>query len=486
MSSDAPGPEPTSLFDPSVRPVTLSVLTLVGLSAFEGLAVAAALPQVAASLGDVALLPWVITSYLMMSGVATVAAGALADRIGLRPVFRASVLLFVAGAVLAGLAPSMPLLIVARLVHGTGAGAVNAVGLTAVGLVFPQRLVGRAFAANSVVWGVMSVAGPGLAALLLSVASWRWIFWMNLPLGAFALLLGWRAMPAAAEAAPRALRWSDLGLLLLLTASLLLAVDALDLTSLPTLAVALGATGWLLWRSRGRDDALLAPRHVTHAPLGPLAGAIGLLLVGAIGPQAFLPLYVRGARGGSTGWVAGSVLFFTLGWTTGANLGSRLVERIGPMAVLRTGSLLVPVGLALVAGATWVGAPLAGVFAPLFLAGIGMGMSTNCALTLVRDLAPAGELGRATAAHQFVRNFGFLLGNALFGALMLVVVGQLTGDVEEVRAVLGPGDAVVPDPALAGALGTGFAVAATVSCGVALLASLLLPAVAAARQPTAP
>ncbi len=159
--------EPTHLLHESVRRVTLSVLTLVGLSAFEGLAVAAALPQVAADLGDVELLPWVITAYLLFSGVSTGAAEALADRIGLRVVFRAAVVLFVSGGVLAGFAPDMRLLVLARMLQGAGAGAVNAVGLTAVGAVFPQRLVARAFAANSIVWGVMSVAGPGLAALQL-------------------------------------------------------------------------------------------------------------------------------------------------------------------------------------------------------------------------------------------------------------------------------------------------------------------------------
>ena len=104
-----------------------------------------------------------------------------------------------------------------------------------------------------------------------------------------------------------------------------------------------------------------------------------------------------------------------------------------------------------------------------------MGLGTNTALSEVRDLAPDGELGRATAAHQFVRNLGFLLGNALFGALLLLVVGALTGDVESVRNVLGEGSSLDPDPAIASAIATGFATAATVSAAVAALAILLVP-----------
>lgn len=458
MSSATAPSEPTSLFDPRVRRVTLAVLTLVALSAFEGLAVAAAMPQVASSLGDVVLLPWVITGYLLFSGVATVAAGALADRVGLRPVFRAAVVVFVVGGVLAGLAPDMKLLIAARLIQGTGAGAVNAVGLTAVGLVYPHRLVGRAFAANSVVWGVMSVAGPGLAGLLLMVASWRWIFLVNLPLGGLALLVGWNAMPAPRAATRRGLRWSDLVLLTLLTGLLLYGVDALDPSSIAAWIGAALAGAVLLWRSAGSDDALLAPRHIVGRPLGPLAAAIAMLLVGGIGTHSFLPIYVRGARHGSTALTTGSILFFVLGWTTGANVGSRLVPKLGVSTVLWGGVLLVPAGLAGVAGVTWNEGHLGVLFAALCVSGLGMGAATNCALALVRDLADEAELGRATAAHQFVRNLGFMLGTAFFGAVMLLVVGELTGDVETVREVLGGADAAGP---IGEAIGTGYAVAAT-------------------------
>ena len=136
-----------------------------------------------------------------------------------------------------------------------------------------------------------------------------------------------------------------------------------------------------------------------------------------------------------------------------------------------------PVALAGVAASAWLTAHLAAMFGALFVAGFGMGVATNTALSLVRDLAPSDELGRATAAHQFVRNLGFMLGNALFGALMLLVVGTLTGDVESVRAVLGHGSDLTPRPEVANAINTGFAVAATASVGVAALASALVPLV---------
>lgn len=463
-----PTGDPTSLFDPRVRGATLAILLIVGLSAFEGLSVAAALPQVAASLGHVEQLPWVITSYLLTAGVATVAAGSLVDRIGVAPVFRGSVILLILGGLLAGLAPSMWTLVLARAIHGVGAGAVNAVGLSAVGLVFPRALVGRAFAANTNVWGVMSVGGPALAAVLLTLASWRWIFLLNVPFGLLALAVGWRAFPTQ-EARPGALRLVDLGLLGAFTFFVLFAVDALDLSSIPAALAAVACGAVVIRRNRGRADAVIAPRHAIDAPLGPLAWGIGLLLMAGIGVQTFVPLYVRGGRGGGTAVTAWSVLFFVLGWTASANVASRLHGRVHPLTVMIAGSTLLGSALFGIAGAVLLESPLWCVFGLLFLAGGGIGGSTNAALTLIRELVTDEELGRATAAHQFLRNLGFAMGNALVGAVLLLVVGHLTGDVERVRGVLERVDGPV-DLEVAAAIQTGFGVAAAISALVAWLA----------------
>ncbi len=465
---------PTSIFDPRLRGATVAILLIVALSAFEGLAVAAALPQVAADLGGVALLPWVITAYLLTSGVATIAAGALVDRVGVSAVFRVSVVVFVIGGVLAGVAPTMPLLVAARVLQGIGAGAVNAVGLSAVGLVFPRPLVGRAFAANTTVWGVMGVAGPAIAGGLLAVASWRWVFLVNLPLGAVALAVGWRNLPGRpAEQAGARARLDPLNLALLTGFTLLslVAVDALGWWSVPAALGALACGAVVLRRNRGRADALVAPRHTITQPLGPLAWAISLLLVGAIGTQSFVPLLVSGARGAGPALTAWSVLFFVIGWTSGANVASRLMDRFAPFTMTFGGAAMVPpalLGVGLAAGAS---ASLVVIFAFLFVAGCGTGASTNSGLTLLQALVPSEELGRATAAHQFIRNQGFALGNALVGAVLLLVVARATGDVELVSEVLAEGTAdVTAGPAVAAAIESGFATATLVGAAVAALA----------------
>ena len=135
-----------------------------------------------------------------------------------------------------------------------------------------------------------------------------------------------------------------------------------------------------------------------------------------------------------------------------------------------SGAVLVPCSLSVAAAAAALGWPLPLLFAGLLGAGFGTGAATNCGLTLIRELVDDAELGRASAAHQFVRNLGFALGNALFGAVLLLVVGQLTGDVETLRAALGEGGEGTLGPEVAGAVQTGFAVAAVVGTLISTLA----------------
>lgn len=472
------------LFAPDLRGATVAILLTVALAAFEGLAVAAALPQVAADLGDIDLLPWVITAFGLTSGVATVATGPLVDSAGVSRVFRVGVVVFIAGGVASGLVRSMPLLIAARLLHGAGAGATIAVGLAAVGLVFPRRLVGRAFALNSTVWGVMGVAAPALAAALLTVGSWRWIFLINLPLGAFALAAGWRAMPASAPAGGSG-RPDAVGLLMvaLFTGAVLVAVDALGPGSLVAGSAAL-VVGWLyLRRARHSGSPALRPRHVVEAPFGPLAWSISLLLSGALAVEAFVPLYVQGGRGGGTAITAWSVLFFTVGWTAGANVSSRVLDRAAESTVIAGGFALALPGALAVTLLAAADAPLWSVFAALTALGTGVGAGTNAALTLLRAVADDDELGRATAAHQFLRNQGITVGAALGGATILLVVGRTIGDIERVRELLSGGatttSTVVADAIADGFVAAGFAGAAVIAAGTVPLLVLrrhLLPA----------
>lgn len=189
----------TSIWTQPLRPASIALLTTIALSAFEGLAVAAAIPDITADLGRVSLTSWILTAYFVASTVATLAAGPIVDQRGVRWTFEVSLLVFVGASVACAVAPTMPLLIAGRVVQGLGGGSLISVALAAVGLIYPEDLRARQYAAQSAVWGSMSVLGPAAAAVFISTIGWPGVFWINVPLGAFAWRLGRRSLPATSS-----------------------------------------------------------------------------------------------------------------------------------------------------------------------------------------------------------------------------------------------------------------------------------------------
>jgi MFS family permease len=459
---------PLGVLSRPLLPASIAIFTTTALVAFEALAVTAAIPELAADLGGVSLLPWVITGYIVTSSVSTVIAGPLVDGIGARIIFRWAVGIFMLASVGAALAPSMPLLVVTRVVQGAGAGLISAVGLAAVGLVYPARLVGRAFAANATVWGAMGVAGPGIAAALLTSLNWRWIFLVSVPLGLLAMATGWRVLPGPAGERQIRLDWWGVSLLTVFSVAMVIGVDRLDAWS-AVVAAGLVVVGYLYWRHALRHPSpVLRLEHLARQPYLGLALGIGLLLAGALAAETYVPLYVRGARGAGPALTAWSVLFFTVGWTLGANIAGRLTDRVSETALTISAFVATVPALAGVSISASLVAPMWVVFLLLTIAGSGVGSGTNAGLTLLRAATQDQNLGRATAAHQFVRSQGFAVGPALGGAIILAVVARRVGDVEEVQNLLtGAASDVVGQTS--GAIGEGFALAALVGAVIAAL-----------------
>lgn len=462
------------------RAASIAIYTNMALVAFEGTAVGAALPAVGADLGHIELLPWVVTSYLFASGVATVLSGAVIDSVGVRRVFRWAVLVFTVGGVASGLAPTMPLLVAARLVQGIGSGLVVAVSLAAVGLVFPQRLVGRAYAANSTIWGVMGAVAPVLAAGMLQFLDWRWIFLVNLPLGAAAMWAGWRVMPGPIPGATKA-RFDPIGAVMVAVFTLcsIVAVDKLGWLTLVFGSIAVGVM--VAYRSYARriQSPVLAPRLVFAQPYSSLGVGVGLYLTAAFAADTFTPVYVSAARGGGPVLTAWSVFFFVVGWTIGSNVSSMFSERIGDLNVMRGGVLIGTAGFIVTTVLVFLDSPLAAIFAGLLVCGCGAGSVTNVGLTLIRALTPPDQLGRASAAHQFIRNQGFTLGAALGGGVLLFVVSRQLGDLDLVEKLLARDPDVTVDGRGAAAVADGYAYS---MLAASVLAVASIPVIASLRR----
>lgn len=432
--------------------VTLANLTIVAIAAFDGLALVAALPAIADDLGDVALLPWVITAFLATSAVAGITAGPVIDAIGVRRTFRVTGVWFLASSALAAAAPTMPLLVAARLLQGIGGGLVISVALAAVGLAYPNRLRARAFAANSMVWGVMGFGGPVITAALLAIGSWRMIFVVQLPITALALAAGWRTLPSTRDR-PQRVTMDGRGIVMVtvLVGVSLVAVSQVGvrwwLAGL-TAAAAVGVAA-LFWHHTGRaDQPLVARAHLTRFPLKRIHVTSGLILVAGLAADNYLPLYMQTTRGRSESFAAFSVLFLTVGWTTAAFVVSRLLERRHESDLILVGSILMFPGLAIAGfgvAFTW---PIAIIFAGFFLMGSAIGFVSTSGLTLLQASADDSEMGRVNAAHQFVRTVCITYGVAAGGAILLLVVDRRIGDVEVVRDALGGERVVASGPTL--------------------------------------
>lgn len=427
-------------------PVTLANLTIVAIAAFDGLALVAALPSIADDLGGVALLPWVITAYLAASAIAGIMAGPIIDAVGVRRTFRVAGTWFLFASAAAAAASNMELLVAARALQGIGGGLVISVALTAVGLVYPQRLRARAFAANSMVWGTLGFGGPVITAGLLAVAGWRMIFVVQLPITALALAAGWRTLPSTRDKPQRVVMdFRGITLIVGLVAASLLVVEQIGgrwwlAAAGAVVTVACGAVFWT--HSSSAEAPLVARTHITRFPLKRIHLTSGLVLIAGLAADNYLPLYMQTTRGRSASFAAFSVLFLTVGWSSAAFLVSRLLERWREADAILLGSILmIPaviwagVGVAL----TW---PIPVIFGAFYVMGAAIGFVSTAGLTLLQASADDSEMGRVNSAHQFIRTIGITYGVAVGGAILLFVVGNQVGDVEVVRDVLSGKDVI--------------------------------------------
>ena len=440
--------------------VTLANLTIVAIAAFDGLALVAALPAIADDLGSVALLPWVITAFLATSAVAGITAGPIIDAIGVRRTFRVTGVWFLGASALAAGAPNMALLVAARALQGIGGGLVISVALAAVGLAYPNRLRPRAFAANSMVWGVMGFGGPVVTAGLLAIGSWRMIFIVQLPITALALAAGWRTLPSTRQRPQRVVMdGAGIALIAALVATSLLAVSQIGVRWWLTAAAAAAAIalGTAFWIHIGRaEDPLVHREHITRFPLERIHVTSGLVLVAGLAADNYLPLYMQTTRGRSESFAAFSVLFLTVGWTTAAFVVTRLLDRSHASDAILLGAALMLPAVAIAGLGVALGWPITVIFLGFFLMGGSIGFVSTSGLTLLQSSAADHEMGRANSAHQFVRTLSITYGVAVGGAILLLVVDRRTGNVEAVRDVLG-GEGAIMSQSTLDAIGDGLA-----------------------------
>lgn len=409
-------------------PILISLMLATSLVALDSTIIATAVPSVVRSLGGFSEFPWLFSIYLLAQAVSVPIYAKVADMFGRKPVILLGIALFLVGSILCGVAWSMPALIAFRALQGLGAGAVQPMSITIVGDLYSLEERAKVQGYLASVWGIASVVGPTLGGVFSEWVSWRWIFFVNIPM---CFLAGWMLLRKFNETVTRKPHRIDyLGSVLLTVGCSLLILGLLE-----------GGQSWA-WNSPAGIGifvvgvlALVGFVQVERRaaePVLPLwifrrrvlvGGSAVSLSVGAVllGLTSYIPTYVQTVLGAGP-LVAGFALAtLTIGWPIAASFSGRLYLRIGFRWTAVIGGLIALTGTSLT---LLLGRDSSIVTVGVFCFIVGLGMGLVASPTLVAAQSSVGWSDRAvvTGTNMFSRSIGSAVGVALFGAIANAVL----------------------------------------------------------------
>jgi EmrB/QacA subfamily drug resistance transporter len=404
--------------------ITAALLALF-LGAMDSLIMSAAMPTMVAELGSMHLYSWVYSAYFLARAVSLPIFGKLADLYKTRTLFVVSIAIFISASVLAGLSPNMTFLIIARVFQGIGAGGNFALVYIALSDISAPENRGKTLSLASSIWGIASILGPTLGGFIVTYFSWRWIFFINVPLGLVSLA-GIAAYLIETRSKKKQVHL-DLPGVVLLTAFILSLLIVFLLggrtyawCSIPIIILAMisviAAGGFYYVENRARDPILsLRFFEINGFRVGNAAVFFSSFTVFSL--FAFAPLYIQGALGMSPMMVGVGMLSLSLGWSIGSLVLGQILNILGQRASALAGSICLVLGC----GASLLfttQTSIATIFMVFLLIGIGMGFVTLTTLVVVQNSIDISNLGVATTSHQFARTMGGTIGIGICGSFV--------------------------------------------------------------------
>ncbi|MBR8049650.1 MDR family MFS transporter [Burkholderia vietnamiensis] len=405
-------------------PIVAALLLVMLLSALDQTIVSTALPTIVGELGGLDRLSWVVTAYLLSSTVVLPLYGKLGDLYGRKVVLQAAIALFLAGSALCGIAQDMPQLIVLRALQGLGGGGLMVVTMAAIGDLVPPDRRARYQGMFGGVYGLATIVGPLLGGFLVEHLSWRWIFTINLPLGALALaVIGVAFRPQAAPVKHRIDYMGAAFLATALTCVILFTSEGGSLLpwSSPqlwlTLVLGAVAIGGFVYEERLAAEPIMPLelfRQRTFVLMSLIGFVVGIALFGSV---TFIPLYLQVVKGSTPSQAGLQLLPMMGGMLTMSVASGRLIARFGtyrPFPI--AGTLLGGVAMALLSTLS-LDTSLHTIYAYMALLGIGLGMVMPVLTLAVQNAVEFQHMGVATSGATLFRSIGGSLGVAAFGAL---------------------------------------------------------------------
>lgn len=412
-----------------------TILTMVGvlmvmlLASLDQTIVSTALPRVIADLQGFDRYTWVSTAYLLTSTVTVPIYGKLSDLFGRKPIFLIGIVLFLAGSALSGASQDMNQLIAFRAFQGLGAGALMPIAIAVVGDLFTPRERGKWQGVTGAVWGLSAILGPTLGGWITQYSSWRWVFYVNLPVGIAAMLVLIFLMPNLRGKVQKvSIDYIGAALLVLGTVPLLLgftwagtqyAWNSPQIIGLFAGSV-LVLAGFVIYEAmleRRGGQPIIEPSLFKNRIFTVSALVTAIFGMGLFGSIFFIPLFVQGVVGSSatnSGLILTPLMLTSI---VGSIVSGQLVSRLGKYKWLAILGMLISVGGTLLLARLSVTSGNSDVLIAMLVLGLGMGFGMSLYTLIVQNAIP-GKIGQSTAALTFFRSIGGTIALAAMGSIM--------------------------------------------------------------------
>lgn len=413
--------------------VFCGVMLAMLLGALDQTVVATALPTIVGELGGLSHLSWVVTAYVLAATAATPLWGKIGDLYGRKLLFQIAIAVFLAGSALSGISQDMGELIAFRAFQGLGAGGLFALAWAIIGEIISPRERGRYQGYLGAMFAVASVAGPLLGGFFAEELSWRWVFYVNVPIGALALLAVSTSMPGSPRARKHEIDYAGAALLVAAIVSLLLvatwggqqyAWGSVQIFGLTALGV--GLLGAFVWRERYAPEPIVPLRLFRDPVFSVVSITVCLATCAFFAVVVFMPVFLQVVTGASATDSGLLLLPLMAGTIVSSTVSGHLITRTGRYKVFPVSGLaMMTFGIVLL---SLMDASTTRITASLYMAvfGLGFGQVTQVLTLAIQNAVDKRDLGTATAAANFFRSMGGAVGVAIFGAIF---AGGLGGNV---------------------------------------------------------